>query len=439
MGRLGMLKRFLAFILSVSICASVFAGKSDKRISVNADDAYDVSMYADKLQDIAKEQEKLDSQIKAAEKDIENKKTEQKLIKKKIDSVNKKIEVLNSYMTKLEIDIASSRRQVADKQKEIDENTDRLKKRIRLMYIAGESSYTSVLLEAGSFYDVLMRVELIKRVADHDNKIIDKLVSAKKDYDRALESLNNQKAVFDEQYKELKSEKKKLNKLYNSSKQQKADYEKQKAALEKKNQEYINERKAFEADLSGILTSSYGNSSNDTAREAAELSANDALKSLRESISERIANGEEIPDSECKYEFSWPVPGSYYISSGVGERWGSYHTGMDISGSKGTAIHAVEAGTVIRSNSSCPHNYGKEKSCGCGGGYGNYIIIDHGNGFISLYGHLTSLNVSDGAVVNKGDVIGTMGSTGYSTGDHLHLEIRYQGMFLNPASYVSLN
>ncbi|MDE6148674.1 MAG: peptidoglycan DD-metalloendopeptidase family protein [Ruminococcus sp.] len=440
MSKLRVLKRVLAFTLALSLCIGILGNDSDADVYVSADsESYDVSEYAEKLQSIAEEQAKLDEQIKSAEKDIEDKEKEQDLIKKKIDTVNNKIEVLNSYMTRLELDMSSNQRLIDDKQREIEDGVESLKKRIRAMYLAGDDTYTSIILESGSFYDVLMRLELIKRVAEHDNTLIDGLISAKEDYEKARDNLNSQKSEYDKQYEELENQKKELDELYNSSKQQKEAYEKQKAELEKKNEEYIKERQAFEADLSGILSGTYGNSSGETARAAAELSANEALRILRNGISERISNGEVIPDSECRYEFGWPVPGNYYISSGVGERWGSYHTGMDIAGGSGTNIHAAESGIVIRTNSSCPHNYGKNSSCGCGGGYGNYIIIDHGEGFISLYGHLTSLNVKDGDTVKKGDIIGTMGSTGYSTGDHLHFEIRYQGMYLNPASYVNLS
>ena len=104
----------------------------------------------------------------------------------------------------------------------------------------------------------------------------------------------------------------------------------------------------------------------------------------------------------------------------------------------GTPIHASCSGKVIKINTTCTHDYGKEESCGCGGGYGNYVIIDHGNEFITLYGHLSEVDVEIGDEVKKGDVIGKMGSTGFSTGDHLHIEIRYQGYILNPAFYLDV-
>jgi murein DD-endopeptidase MepM/ murein hydrolase activator NlpD len=172
---------------------------------------------------------------------------------------------------------------------------------------------------------------------------------------------------------------------------------------------------------------------------ATEELANERLKELHDSIRERVKNGEEIPENEPTYNFAWPVPQDYTINSGVGARWGTYHKGIDINGDHGYEIHACEAGTVIMTNTTCTHDYGKYESCGCGGGYGNFIIIDHGNDFLTLYGHLTKVLVEPGDVVQQGDLIGLMGSTGYSTGDHLHLEIRYQGYVLNPINYVDLS
>jgi murein DD-endopeptidase MepM/ murein hydrolase activator NlpD len=145
-----------------------------------------------------------------------------------------------------------------------------------------------------------------------------------------------------------------------------------------------------------------------------------------------------LSDDECGYDFKWPVPGNYYVSSGVGARWGTYHKGLDITGDSGTAICAAEAGTVVTVNNSCTHNYGKSSSCGCGGGYGNFVIIDHGNGFLTLYGHMTKALVSVGDTVKQGEQIGTMGTTGYSTGTHLHFELRYNGYITNPAAFLKL-
>ena len=128
------------------------------------------------------------------------------------------------------------------------------------------------------------------------------------------------------------------------------------------------------------------------------------------------------------------MPGFYYISYGVGWRWGAYHKGIDIYSPniRGAKICAAADGTVIRVVNGCPHDYGKNYSCGCGGGYGNYVMIDHGGGKISIYGHLSGLTVSAGQRVAAGQLIGYVGSTGYSTGPHLHFETRYNGTRYDP-------
>ena len=133
--------------------------------------------------------------------------------------------------------------------------------------------------------------------------------------------------------------------------------------------------------------------------------------------------------------YEWPVPGHYTLSSVWNEDRTTYnHGAIDISDGSimNAEVVAAESGTVVLSNSDCTHNYGKDGSCGCGGGYGNYLMIDHGNGKATLYGHLTSLNVSSGEYVQKGQVIGYVGTTGWSTGPHLHFETRLNGEKYNP-------
>jgi len=137
--------------------------------------------------------------------------------------------------------------------------------------------------------------------------------------------------------------------------------------------------------------------------------------------------------------FIWPTPGFYYISSPFAQRWGTQHRGIDIgdAGIMGGSICASKSGTVTYVNNSCTHNYAKTSSCGCGGGYGNYVIIQHDGTYSTLYGHMTSASVSVGDYVQQGDVIGTVGSTGWSTGAHLHFEVRVNGTQQNPTDYVN--
>ncbi|MGH9263712.1 MAG: murein hydrolase activator EnvC family protein [Acidimicrobiales bacterium] len=117
---------------------------------------------------------------------------------------------------------------------------------------------------------------------------------------------------------------------------------------------------------------------------------------------------------------AWPTNGS--LTSGFGYRWGSLHAGIDIANGTGTPIRAAKAGTVILA--------------GWNGGYGNCVVIDHGGGFSTLYGHMTRLRTSEGQRVDQGDLIGDMGSTGNSTGSHLHFETRVNGSAQDPTRYL---
>lgn len=399
---------------------------------------FDVSSYAEQLREIAKKQQELDSSISDTQDKIDSQEKQQKILQKKIDTLNEEINILNSYLTTLEIQISSNQRQIEKKQNEIENGIEGFKKRLRAMYIAGSDSYTTMILESDSFYDVLMRLELIKRVANHDNTMIDKLVQMKNEYEKTEKDLESQKAEYFKQSEQYISEKAKLDQLYNSNEKTKKALERKQKALEEQSKAIDDERSSYEADLSGILKSWDGTTSRDQEIQASMVLADAKLEELKNGINQRIKDGEKIDDDECVYEFAWPVPGNYNVSSGVGPRWGSYHTGLDITGDHGTDIHASESGTVLRTNMTCTHDYGKTSSCGCGGGYGNFVIIDHGNDFITLYGHLTEVDVNPGDQIKKGDVIGKMGTTGFSTGDHLHFEIRYQGYVLNPAFYVDV-
>ncbi|MBR6872963.1 MAG: peptidoglycan DD-metalloendopeptidase family protein [Ruminococcus sp.] len=402
--------------------------------------AFDVTPYADRLREIGEAQRELDEKIRQNEEDQEKQAELQQAVIAKLGTIQAKQNVINSYLTRLEISIKDNKTAIEDKQSEIDESIARFKRRLRALYIAGgEEGYLNVLLSSSDFYDVLMRMELVKRVAEHDDRFIDELNVSKQELEALRSQLSRQQSEYTRQMQELEAQQKEYQKLADEHREVAAQLAEEKKQYNEENEAYIAERRAFEDDLSDVLRSSFSDSADDADRQARELEAAAAIERLQAAIQEREDAGEEIPEDECRYNFMWPVPGVYYISYGVGARWGSYHQGIDISGDKYDDIRASESGRVIKINTSCPHDYGKSESCGCGGGYGNYIIIDHGNNFITLYGHLNRVDVEVGDYVKQGDHIGLMGSTGHSTGDHLHFEIRYNGLFMNPSAFVTID
>ena len=313
---------------------------------------------------------------------------------------------------------------------------------------------------AGRKYDMLMKIELVKKVADHDNSMIDNLVDLKKQYEAEKKGLEEDKKDLEEKLKKQQTEKEKqeaqMDKLDGLYAQSKASEEKLKAdaAVYKKNQAKLKkEQEEFEADLQKLFKEQQEikkkEEEEQRRREEEERRRQEAWNQQNNSTSGNAGSGTTTNNSQGstnnadhgyndKSMFTWPVPGFYHISYGVGWRWGAYHAGIDIYSEniRGAKICASADGTVIRAVNGCPHDYGKNGSCGCGGGYGNYCIIDHGNGYWTLYGHSDGIKVSVGQTVKQGDVIGTVGSTGYSTGPHLHFEVRLNGVAMDPTNYV---
>ena len=165
---------------------------------------FDITQYAEQLRELSKKQTEINEQLDKYDEDIEKSEKKQKLLKEKIDSINDEIDVLNSYTTALELQINTNQRNIDKKQAEINKGIEDFKQRLRAMYIAGSDSYTTMLLESDSFYDILMRLELIKRVAHHDDTIIDNLIKLKTEYEDMQKTLDKQKAEYDAQYTQYK-------------------------------------------------------------------------------------------------------------------------------------------------------------------------------------------------------------------------------------------
>ena len=164
-------------------------------------------------------------------------------------------------------------------------------------------------------------------------------------------------------------------------------------------------------------------------------------KALQELIRQAQQNGTGS-QGDYSSNFRWPLePQFHRITTYYGyDPWrNGNHGGIDVVGSGvpvGNAnIHTVQSGTVIKVSNTCPHDYSKYYSCGCGGGWGNYIVVDHGGGGSTLYAHGRKIFVSAGQQVTRGDVIGLVGCTGWSTGDHLHFEVRENGYRVDPFKY----
>ncbi|HET7721449.1 MAG TPA: peptidoglycan DD-metalloendopeptidase family protein [Acidimicrobiales bacterium] len=239
------------------------------------------------------------------------------------------------------------------------------------------------------------RQALLAHVVSSDRDIVDQMRAARQDEQMEKENLAEAASV--------------------AADRKKAAAEKL-AGLEKARNDQVKLKNALDARIEQVTSEVAA-----LAREEATLSALiRARQAPPEASSPAAPAGNAAPAKVGGSGVAWPTNGS--VTSGFGYRWGSLHAGIDIANGVGTPIRAAKAGTIILA--------------GWNGGYGNCIVIDHGGGFSTLYGHMTRLRASDGQRVSQGDLIGDMGSTGNSTGSHLHFETRVNGSPQDPTRYL---
>lgn len=435
-----LIKRAFTCIIALALSFGIFSKLPSAKLVETS--ASKISEAKERVEEYQAQQDEYDRQIKETEDDIAKEEENQKAIKKQMKTVQKTIQSLDEYIAELQANIDDLNAKIAEtqaivdtKKAEIDSGINDFKKRLRAMYIAGNDSYTSIILGAEDFYDILMKVELVKRVADHDKKVIDKLIVVKDEYEAAVKKLEEQKtevesekATYDKQKEKKKQQREKLKDLYAKSAEAQEALEKDKAIFEKKKKQIAKEQKKAEDQWAKLVEEAKQRAAEEAARRAAEQNDTPSGNTDRTDGGSSTVTG----------NFIWPVPGFYNITYGVGWRWGAYHAGIDIAsgGIRGAQIVASDAGVVVQAENYCPHDYGKNGSCGCGGGYGRYCIVDHGNGYMTLYGHMENCIVSVGQRVNQGETLGYVGSTGFSTGAHCHFEVRLNGVAQNPENYV---
>lgn len=358
--------------------------------------------FADEIADLNDRYAKLQKEAEALQAKVDNAKTEkakQEAIKQKttqeISITREKIAVLEEKIAALEEEIRRKEEEIDGLEESIDLNYELFKKRMRAMYMAENTSMISMVLGAESFGDFLTTSEYLKRVAQHDQDLLD-------DLRRTLEDVEAAKKAVEEDQEELDSTKKEMEGL--------------KWQLDQKLSSTIAEIQSIDQMEKEFLA--------DIAAKQKEM------KETQEEIDRIYAEMEENEAEFVGGTFMLPVPGYTYISSYYGWRFNGtdFHTGVDFTGANvnGKSVVASNSGTISFTKSTYVP----------GVGYGKYIILDHGGGYSTLYAHLSSINVSVGDYVKKGQNIANVGSTGWSTGPHLHFEVRVNGKHTNPLPYL---
>jgi murein DD-endopeptidase MepM/ murein hydrolase activator NlpD len=300
--------------------------------------------------------------------------------------------------------LAVEQERLSDALAELALREDVLGDRLRDIYARGEPDPILVLLESGSLSEAVAAAELLEVIAERDRDLAQAVKTYAAEVRRTRDAIAEVKAeVADSEARaEVAAER---------ARAAKADLEREQAGLMK-----------VRAGREALLDSVRGD------REQIEAEARN-LEERSAALGNRIRRAQGLPAAPSgavqvgppsSAGLVWPVSGP--ITSGFGPRWGRMHEGLDIAGSSGTPIAAAATGTVI--------------SAGWSGGYGQLVVLDHGDGLSTAYAHLSSISVSAGQTVPQGSAVGGMGTTGSSTGVHLHFEVRVNGAAVNPLGYL---
>lgn len=428
------LKRILCAMLCVCMISIPMAIPT----TVSAEDS--ISDLEQQLQQLEQENEKYQKILDDTKSDIAEKEEYKSALVSKVQVLDEKIAVTREKISSLNDDIKEKQDAYDKGLSEVEDQFDALANRLRILYMSGNATDLEIIFGAKDFSDLIDKMELVKSLANSDKELISEIQTKLDELSTKKESLEADKKDLETQQASLKSDQDEFNKLisdndeilknlYASNSEAQNSLESaalQSDEIEAKISEYYAAQKAAAEHAAQASQSSSGSSSSSSSSSSSGSSSSGSSSSGSSSVIVPSGSG-----------FAWPTPGFVSLSSEWFEDREVYnHGGIDIAGAgiMGTPVVAAADGTVVATNSSCTHNWGKSYSCGCGGGYGNYVMISHAGGKMTVYGHLTSLTVSSGQSVSRGQVIGYVGSTGNSTGPHLHYECRLNGVRYNPMS-----
>ena len=430
------LKRILCAMLCVCMISIPMAIPT----TVSAEDS--ISDLEQQLQQLEQENQKYQKILDDTKSDIAEKEEYKSALVSKVQVLDEKIAVTREKISSLNDDIKEKQDAYDKGLSEVEDQFDALANRLRILYMSGNATDLEIIFGAKNFSDLIDKMELVKSLANSDKELISEIQTKLDELSTKKKSLEADKKDLETQQASLKSDQDEFNKLI-------SDNDEILKNLYASNSEAQNslESAALQSDEIEAKISQYYAAQKAAAEHAAQASQSSSSSGSSSSSSSSSSSGSSSSGSSSSGSssvivpsgsgFAWPTPGFVSRSSEWFEDREVYnHGGIDIAGAgiMGTPVVAAADGTVVATNSSCTHNWGKSYSCGCGGGYGNYVMISHAGGKMTVYGHLTSLTVSSGQSVSRGQVIGYVGSTGNSTGPHLHYECRLNGVRYNPMS-----
>lgn len=370
--------------------------------------------------DLIKEKEEEIDDAKELKKQLQSSLTDVKKIKQELETskenltqyvvqLDGQLETIQQKIAELKIKIEEKTQELTQTQQELEtaiENQENqyeaMKERIQFMYESGDNLYMELLFTSQSFGEMLNKAEYIEMLSAYDRQMLDEYVATRKLIELYKEQLEEDKAYLEEAKAGVESEEASLNEL-------------------------ISEKQRTIA----AVTSDINNKEAAIAEYEADIKEqNETIAMLEKIVAEEKAK--LAAEQSRRYDggmFAWPAPSYTRISDDYGNRTHpilkvpQFHNGVDMAAPGGSPILAAYDGTVVAADYS--------------GSMGNYIMIDHGDGLYTIYMHASALYVSKGAEVTKGQKIAAVGTTGRSTGNHLHFSVRLNGSYVSPWNYLS--
>ena len=403
-------KRLIGVCLAAAlILTGIFTSDKLPFVSVSQLQAADTGDLEAQRQETQEKIKDIKSDIKSAEKkieELENSKSSLQTYISQLDQesneLEQRIQELNQEIENKEEEVEQAKQDLEEAQAVADKQYEDMKKRIQYLYENGTPSILELLLTSESFTDFLNRSTYASQMTRYDREMLDEYIA--------------QKEAIEQKKQELELEEEELNLLADAAEEQKSAVE---ALIKAKNAEIASYQAQIDSE-----------SSNADAYEADLAEQERLLDQIEQQIAAAAAAAAQEGDGDGGASgFLWPCPSSRRITSGFGLRdqptagASTNHKGIDIGAGYGSAIIASAAGRVTTATYSSSA--------------GNYVVISHGNGISTVYMHCSALYVSVGQTVAQGETIAAVGSTGYSTGNHLHFGVIKNGTYVNPLGYVS--
>ncbi len=391
-------RKVLAVLMALAVMLPLFSGA----LPVTAQ-----AVSEDELEELKSERDALVKQRQEQQAVVDNLKQQQASVL----AIKQALDERNTYtqwqieLTQQEIDLYED--MITDKSLEVEEakeleneQLDKYRSRVRAMEENGSYNFVAYLLNTSSLGELLTAVDDIGEIMESDRELEDAYIEARENTEAVVEEYEEYKSGIEEKQEELRDEQEEL-------------------------QSELDEATQLITDITANLEE---NAAVLAEFEAAEQEAETNVANMVIALEKQNAasSGGSVSGTG---QFIWPVPSCTYLTSRFGLRvhpiYGTTksHTGVDIGAASGATIVAADGGTVVMA--------------GVNSGYGNCVMIDHGNGYKTLYGHMSSIAVSNGQTVSQGETIGYVGSTGVSTGPHCHYEVWKDGSRIDPEQFYT--